>query len=68
MKNVLFTTDKEDFQKFAALKMNINDLFDFIKGLNKYEKNGYNFKINKKELLHFKNCDHIKFYQSYYRS
>ena len=70
MENVLLTTDYEDVKKFASLKMNINDLLAFIQDLkNKYEKNGFHFSINEKELLLFPKCiEKCQYYQSYYDS
>lgn len=54
MENVLLTTDPEDLKKFAALKMDENDVFAFANYLkSKYETSQYKFNINKSELLHF---------------
>ena len=54
MENVLFTSDPNDFKKFVALNMNLNDVLAFTSQLkNKYETDKYKFRINELELLNF---------------
>lgn len=54
MENVLFTSDPNDFKKFVALNMNLNDVLAFASQLkNKYETDKYKFRINELELLNF---------------
>lgn len=51
MENVLFTTNVDDFIKFAQIKMSRKNILNFADELsNKYK---YQFKINKSELLNF---------------
>ena len=68
MENVLFTNDLNDLLIFTSLKMHINDVLAFVKELSvKYEKYGYRFRINEKELLHFPICEqNSDYYKSYY--
>ena len=67
MENVIFTTKKEEFKEFAALKMNVVNVLKFIEKIRgPYERqSGCKFNINEKELLHFPNCENIKYYDSY---
>ena len=54
MENVLFTTSPKDFNEFAEIDMNKNDILAFTDKLkNKYETDGYKFKINESQLLYF---------------
>ena len=54
MENVLFTSDSNDFRKFAELKMNLKSALGFISQLkSKYEIYGYKFKISKNDLLNY---------------
>lgn len=52
MKNVLFTTDPEDFKEFVALEMEQKSISDFVKKLRK-KHTDTTFIIDEKELLKF---------------
>lgn len=51
MENVIFTTIPKVFKEFAELKMNMNDVLNFIRRLE--ESSHVNFRINQEELLKF---------------
>ena len=51
MENVLFTKSPADFRDFSKLKMEKNEILNFVHKLE--AKNKYKFKINESKLLEF---------------
>ena len=66
MKNVILTTDSDEFKEFAALKMNVVSVLNFIEKIRgKYETRDYKFQIDEESLLKFPNCENEPYYRNY---